>query len=41
MHSYWAANIWAAFVFANKYIINIYRYIIKEGELQCIYDVDT
>ena len=41
VHIYWAANFWALFVFFNKYIVNIFKFLVKGGELKCVYDVDT
>jgi ALG6, ALG8 glycosyltransferase family len=40
VHNYWAANAWALFVFYYKYVLNIYKWMLRGGELQCIYDVD-
>ena len=40
VHSYWAANVWAAMVFYNKYILNIVSGIAKGNPIHCIYDVD-
>lgn len=40
VHSYWAANIWAAMVFYNKYILNIVKGITTGQTITCVYEVD-